>query len=284
MGYAAKILKDSITNDGARLTTFEVTIPRIVLAEFNTHRMLSRNSASSRAIPVAKRIQTVKEDPFIPEAFGRNKKGMQAGGLLDEDANAKARALWLDGRDEAIRIAEGLASLEVHKQLANRVLEPYLWHTIVVSATEWDNWDALRCHEAAQPEIRKPAETMRELRLSNVPKVLRFGQWHLPYVEDDEADELLRVNGFSSNELAYISAGRCARVSVKTFDGTTDPRADLDLAIRLRSAGHMSPLEHPAQAYALEHAHEFMGNFRGWKQLRKTVRNEHNFALIEKTS
>jgi hypothetical protein len=293
MGYAAKILADSITNDGCRLTTFEVTLPRIVLAELNTHRMLSRNSASSRAIPVLKRIKSVVDDPFIPEAFGRNQKGMQAGGELDPEATARAVAAWLDARDAAVRHAHELAKLEVHKQLANRLLEPFLWHTVVLSATEWENFDALRCHPDAQPEIRKPSEMMRDLRASSVPAKIRYGEWHTPYLSAEEQEELIRLHGFSHTETLLVSIGRCARVSVKTHDGTLDPRADADLASRLRKSGHMSPLEHVAQAFPLPvwdvatrgrpavYEDGFMGNFRGWKQFRKGIPHESNFALVQ---
>lgn len=279
MGYAAKILKDSVTADGARLTTFEVTIPRIVLAEFNTHRMLSRNSASSRAIPVEKRIAAVESDPFVPEAFGRNQKGMQAAEeLADQDA-ADARAAWMFAATDACRHARRLAGIGVHKQLANRLLEPFLWHTVIASATEWDNFFALRDNAAAQPEIAKPVRLMRAALAESEPSRLRFGQWHTPFVDFDEAASLAAA-GFSADEILLVSVGRCARVSYLTHDGIRDPRADVDLALRLRSSGHMSPFEHVAQAYALDLAHEFVGNFRGWKQYRKTIRNEHNFALV----
>ena len=279
MGYAAKILKDSVTTDGARLTTFEVTIPRIVLAEFNTHRMLSRNSASSRAIPVERRIAAVESDPFVPEAFGRNQKGMQAAEeLADQDA-ADARAAWMFAATDACRHARRLAGIGVHKQLANRLLEPFLWHTVIASATEWDNFFALRDNAAAQPEIAKPVRLMRAALAESEPSRLRFGQWHTPFVDFDEAASLAAA-GFSADEILLVSVGRCARVSYLTHDGIRDPRADVDLALRLRSSGHMSPFEHVAQAYALDLAHELVGNFRGWKQYRKTIRNEHNFALV----
>jgi hypothetical protein len=278
MGYAAKVLKDSITTDGARLTTFEVTFPRIVLAEFNTHRMLSRNSASSRAIPVLKRIKAVVDDPFVPESFGKNQAGMRAETAVDSEAALLAQAAWFDARDAAVRHAHALAKLDVHKQLANRLLEPFLWHTVIVSATEWENFDALRCSAAAQPEIRKPAEMMRDARAASTPERLRFGQWHTPMLDEGEALQLL-AQDFSADDVLLVAVGRCARVSYLTHDGIRDPRADVELAKRLRSSGHMSPFEHVAEAYPIARE-DFIGNFRGWKQYRKTIPNEDNFAKV----
>lgn len=288
MSYATRILCDSVTTRGHetnRLTTFEVTIPRIVLAEFNTHRMLSRNSASSRAIPVKKRIQAILDDPFIPESFGKNQKGMQAGEQLDVEAGAQAQGIWLEARDAAARYAASLADLEVHKQLANRLLEPFLWHTIIVSATEWDNLWALRCHPAAQPEIRKPIEMMRDAYDDAIPMELRPGQWHLPLVNDEAQ---LRADGFSELHIKMISVGRCARVSYLTHDGHRDPHADIELCARLQASGHMSPFEHVARPLTDDDvAHRglngwrpFVGNYCGWVQYRKEIPNEDNFKRV----
>ena len=262
--------------DGVRLTTFEVTFPRIVLAEFNTHRMLSRNSASSRAIPVEKRIAQVKADPFVPAAFGKNKPGMQASENLDDDADLEASVAWNEAMSAAISGAAWLARIGVHKQLANRLLEPFLWHTVIVSATEWENFFALRCHPDAQPEIRTIAEMMRVKVLEGIPALTAFEQWHLPLVPD--LDELRR--NYSPIDRALISAGRCARVSYLTHDGKRDPLADILLARKLQASGHMSPFEHvatPADGSAM------IGNFKGWRQLRKMLPHEDNFAVAQKT-
>ena len=164
----------------------EVTFPRIVLAEFNTHRVLSRNSASSRAIPVEKRIAALELDCFEPEAFGKNQKGMQASEDLRSEDDVMARMAWRKASTEAIASAKALASLGVHKQLANRLIEPFCWHTVIVTATEWDNFYALRCSPDAQPEIRKVAEMMRDVHEASRPTYLDFGEWHLPLLQDDE--------------------------------------------------------------------------------------------------
>src|SRR3954452_24195130 len=98
MGFEAKVLADSVSPAGQRLTTLEATFPRFVLAEFNTHRVFSRNSASSRAIPVAKQLRRVLDDPYVPIEFGSNKPGMQAGPALAGANRDAAEREWVGGR------------------------------------------------------------------------------------------------------------------------------------------------------------------------------------------
>lgn len=274
MAYSAKIIADSVSESQIRLTTFEVTFPRIVLAEFNTHRAFSRNSASSRAIPVEKMIERVENDPFIPTYWGKNQKGMQAQEELEPAMQARADAEWRFSAKSAAGQARYLQLLGVHKQITNRLLEPFLWHTVIVTATDFDNFFALRCHPDAQPEIRTIAVMMRDLYLDNFPTPLTNGQWHLPYVLPSERDELCG-KGITEMGLALISSGRCARVSYLTHDGRRDADADLALAKRLEMSGHMSPFEHPALAVD---STERFGNFRGWKQFRKFFIHEENFG------
>lgn len=276
MAYAAKVIADSISIAECRLTTIEVTLPRIVLAEFNTHRMLSRNSASSRAIPVAKMLERVESDPFIPIYWGKNQKGMQADKELSADDRGVARSAWLAARDSAIGYAEALMATGVHKQIANRLLEPFLWHTVIATATDWSNFFALRCHPDAQPEIRMAAEMMREAMKASIPTTTAPGDWHLPFVEPAEAWDL-EVNGWSETKVAKVSVGRCARVSYLTHDGKRDPEADAQLADRLMVNGHMSPYEHAAIA---GDSKVTIGNFRGWVQYRKRIKNEHDFGRV----
>jgi hypothetical protein len=274
MGYEAKVLADSVSPAGVRLTTLEVTFPRFILAEVNTHRMLSRSSASSRAIPVEKRIKAVEEDPFVPEAFGRNRKGMQATEVLEGVEADAARAAWLHAAQMAVGGARDLARIGVHKQYANRLLEPFLWHTAIISATEWENFFALRCHPDAQPEFRRTAEAMRDARDASRPWMIH--NWHLPYVDAEEV-LALKVAGMSLPDVALVSSMRCARVSYLTHDGKRDPEADRARALELIAAGHMSPFEHAAHALAEP---TFVGNFRGWAQRRKFIAHEDNFAAV----
>lgn len=279
MGYSARVLADSVSPAGHRLTTLEVTMPRIVLAEFNTHRMFSRSSASSRAIPVEKRILAVELDPFIPEAFGKNQAGMQASATLDETETTKAREVWVEAMQDACDHARSLAKLGVHKQLANRLIEPFCWHTVIVTATEWPNFWGLRISPLAQPEIQEPARLMKAAMDVSTPEKLNYGEWHTPLVPDRIQ---LEVAGYTRRQVAEVSAARCARVSYLTHDGKRDPAADLALYQKLVSSGHMSPLEHVATPNTGTQAHEFVGNFFGWFQLRKSIPGEQDFSLRPK--
>lgn len=274
--FSAKILKDSMAKCGSRLTTMEVTIPRIVLAEFNTHRVFTRNSASSRAIPVEKMIKRVTEDCFTPLYWGKNEKGMQANYELSIIEQEEANEIWLEARDNAIVSIKKLLKIGVHKQIANRLLEPFMWQTIIVSGTYWDNFFNLRRHADAQPEIRKPAMMMYELYNSSIPNtdLSKTFNWHLPLVEDDEVGDLLK--SFTINEIKKICVGRCARISYLTHDGKRDPLADIELADRLLTSGHMSPFEHAAIGLT---SNIQCGNFSGWKQYRKFLPNENVFRI-----
>jgi thymidylate synthase ThyX len=306
--YAAKVLADSVSPCGVRLTTLQVTFPRIVLAEFNTHRMLSRNSASSRAIPVEKRIAEVEADPFVPvekriaeveadpfvpEAFGMNRPGMQAGAAVDPAMQAMSRAAWREACRRAVDGARTLVEAGVHKQWANRLLEPFAWHTVIVTATEWENFFALRCNEMAQPEIRRAAEMMRDAMAASAPRKMGIGEWHLPLFGYDEDGLTFNDNdpgALPMSEAIKVSVARCARVSYLTHDGRRDVDADLALYDRLLSSGHMSPFEHVAYVGQLVNCDGFcddtelalwkvgpqwVGNFRWpWVQFRKTLPGE----------
>lgn len=312
--FGARILLDSIAPSGARLTTFEVTFPRIVLAEFNTHRMFSRNSASSRAIPVKTMLERVAADPFIPYYWGKNQKGMQAEEELSEQQIRDATLVWSLHRDRSIEAVKTFESIGVHKQIANRLLEAHLWHTVIFTATEMDNYYALRNDKHAQPEIRKPTEMLLELYEASKPMELESGEWHLPLVTNYELffDEGCKPRGWKRTlagvetrgdvsvtewlDWAKISAGRCARVSYLTHEGKRDLDEDTRMHDNLVANGHMSPLEHPAMAlthieWQRQAQEQFaawrdlripMGNFWGWHQYRKMLVNEHNFKLVKK--
>jgi thymidylate synthase ThyX len=250
-GHNAKILADSMSPEGARLTTLEVTFPRIILAEFNTHRVFSRNSASSRAIPVEKMLKMVKEFPYIPTHWGQNQKGMQAEEEVDPRRQAWAETEWLEARNAAVEKADQLLAIGIHKQITNRLLEPFMWHTVIVTSTEWDNWTHLRDNEMAHPEIQKIAHLMVEAMSKSTPQHLTHSQWHLPLIrEEDYYDAELKCEVAQTSIydfLKKVSVGRCARVSYLTHDGKRDLDADVQLADRLLEAGHMSPFEHVAR-------------------------------------
>lgn len=275
--YECLVLADSIAK-GVRLTTLQITFPRIVLAEFNTHRMLSRNSASSRAIPIERRIADVEADPFVPEAFGRNQRGMQAGAALSDDDMQAAKAAWVTAMKLAVEQARALSAAGVHKQWANRLIEPFSWHTVIVTATEWSNFFHLRISEHAQPEIRRAAEAMKAAMDASAPMELDEGMWHLPMIAGDEWLNTLHT-GTTSKQLAKISVARCARVSYLTHDGRRDPEEDLRLHDQLLANGHLSPFEHAAMVGSDEgqdlSINRFFGNFRApWIQYRKMLLNE----------
>jgi hypothetical protein len=242
-GTYAKVIADSIY-DGSRLTTFEVRFHRFVLAEMNTHCVFARNSASSRAIPAMKQINKVRESPAFPVEWPHEQKGMQGGDLITEDAEmAEVQEVWRDARDAATDYAEKLVGMRLHKSLANRLIEPFMWHTAVITATSWQNFFDQRCSPLAMPEIRVAAEAMRSVYEHSDPVELTLGEYHMPYLAiDDYTAEL------TTQELVQISAARCARVSYLTQNGKRDVAEDLEMYQRLVSADpmHASPLEHVA--------------------------------------
>lgn len=282
----AKIILDSITEAGDRLTTMEICFHRYVLAEFNTHRAFSRNSASSRAIPIEKQLAKIREDTAFPIEFGSNQSGMQAGPPLTGKELEHAMAAWGEARDSAVEHAEKMLALGVHKQVTNRLLEPFMWHTAIVSATDYKNFFGLRNNVLAQPEIHELARLMVDAYDNSEPTLLQPDEWHTPYIHCAEDAEQWLAKGWFGNSLAEdlvpvlkkVSAARCGRVSYLTQDGKRDLEKDLELYDRLTSAdpAHASPLEH----VATPNAHNVqplvncplrlpkVGNFVGWTQLR----------------
>ena len=261
----ATVLADSLSPAGHRLTTLEVTLHRFVLAEFNTHRAFSRNAGSSRATPVPVLIERVRDHPAIPLSWTGEQRGMQGSDTLSDAQVRLARALWLTARDHAVAHADTLHELGIHKSIVNRLLEPFAYVTLVVTATDWNNFYAQRCHPDAQPELRLAAEKMRQAHYSSTPLAVDYNDWHLPYIDDATREECDDHPG----RLRAISVARCARVSARTFDGHTSTAADLDLYTRLVTAKppHASPLEHVATPCASE----CRGNLTGWQQLRHKV-------------
>lgn len=274
---------------GKRLTTWLLTYPRFVHAELLTHRMFSKNSASSRAIPIKKMIEMIENDPVLPVWWGKAQPGMQAKEELDFETKQKAIEIWLKGMRQSVAIVRELDALGVHKQIANRVTEPWMFITVVLSGTEFDNWWALRNHPDAQPEIKWVAEDMFRQYQSNKPVHLAAGEWHLPFIteEDIEAARQHQYESFVSGRgididdiLKKISAGRCARTSYLTHEGKRDWTKDVELHDKLCESNppHMSPFEHQAQALDKP---LWIGNFIGWSQYRKEFENEHAGGSLE---
>lgn len=279
----AKIVADSVAPNGRRLTTFVLTYPRFIHSEFMTHRMFSRNASSSRAIPVSKQIQMVRDNPVIPLAFTKNKPGMQGGDPLTGTEHSQAVAAWLVASEHALRSAEVLSGLGIHKQYANRVLEPFAHITVVCTATDYDNFFALRCHEMAQPEIRVLAENMYVAMSASEPEEMVEGEWHLPFVSLQEQNRMMQSGGPLTGDekhlnLVKMSVARCARVSYLNHEGK-QPTLEEDLVLYERLVGsapiHASPAEHQARAMGSFSGNAPSGNFRGWTQYRKTLQNEN---------
>ena len=271
----AKVVEDSLSKHGRRLTTMQLHYPRFIHSEFMTHRVFSRNASSSRAIPVAKIIDKVRTEPAEPTHWGQNQSGMQANVELDESNKKKARELWLQAAENAAKITQELQEIGLHKQVANRLLEPFSHISVIVTATEWKNFFDLRAHEDAQPEIHTLAVLMQEAMDGSKPKTIIDDAtvtegWHLPYITENE-----RAASNDPQLLAKMSASRCARVSYLTHDGAT-PSQEKDLQLYDRLVGsepiHASPVEH--QATPLKDPNQWSRNFRGWLQFRDQVEQD----------
>jgi hypothetical protein len=296
--YDVKVLADSISPDGVRLTTLQCRYPRFIHSEMLRHRVFSHSVASSRAIPTEKQIERVRENPFVPETFNKRVKGMGVGEALDPEAQQDARDAWLWAADHAAMIAEKLNAIGIDKSRANRLLEPFIWVDDIITATEWDNFFALRDHPAAQPEFQILAQIMRAALKTSEPRHVGYDSWHLPYVKDEEVKEDLVKANYDEQPWVFdsvmdvwkrVSASRCARVSFDTHEQIEPIHRSLERADMLINSGHLSPFEHVARPMgipALGHlkpAAAFMGNFRGWVQFRKEFPNEENFgALVKK--
>jgi thymidylate synthase ThyX len=304
---SAKIIADSISPDNIRLTTMQLRYPRFIHAEFMTHRMFSRNASSSRAIPVERLIKDVMDDTAMPIHWGKNQKGMQADKECDErvmswhfdapyGASWTNKEAWLFARDNAIKVAKAFDEAGYHKQIVNRLLEPFSHINVLVTATDYANFFALRDHKDAQPEIRELAQQMRAAMWNSTVKTLKAGEWHLPYVNDEDwisASDLVQP-GTPDGDQVYrqkldlmtrVSVARCARVSYLTQEGKK-PTIEEDIALFQRLIGshplHASPAEHQATPddnmglNCIDWLHpELHGNFNGWIQYRKTLPGEY---------
>ena len=234
-----KIIADSISPAGKRLTTMQLKYPRFLLAQLNTHRVFSRSTASSRAIPTLKLLEQVELEPVLPEFWGKNQAGMQAESEIDPAEIEVALQIWQQASQSAANHVRELLKYGVHKQLVNRLLEPFLHAQTVVTATEWDNFFQLRCHHDSQPEMQVLACAMRDAMNASKPEETIY---HLPYItqeDKDWADRRVRHGYEWYDLLAPMSAARCARVSYLKHDGQKPTvQSDLELASKLESAKH----------------------------------------------
>lgn len=313
-----EIIADSKNTHGQRITTAIVTFPRYLLAEVNTHRALTRSSASSRAIRFEKMVQSVQDKPFIPFKWQKDHPGMQGTEYFDPEQTISNTSeikvvdqlvkKWLRARDEAVKAAQVLNGEGVTKQICNRLLEPFMYHTALITATEYENFTALRAEGMAEIHLQDVAFKFLEALNASTPKQLQPGEWHIPFgdqMPDSDMNDLLkgimdiRKDGFWGDKeiqelKVKIATVRCARISYKVpgVDQKIDYAADLALHDRLASSGHWSAFEHCAKAmddrefeeYTVSYINEqngmdivfgMCGNFKGFIQYRKMFPNEN---------
>lgn len=290
----AKIIADSISPDGVRMTTMEIEYPRFILAELNTHRMLSKNSASSRAIPVNAMHEHIRENTAGPVYWGINQPGMKAKTELKNSELSWANYIWAKARDSALDYSKVLADLGLHKQVTNRITEPWMIMKTVISGTEWSNFFWLRAHADAQPEIYELAIKMRTAYFASIPRKLKPGEWHVPYVSanfDLPSNKLIYVDAsgleISALDARIVSASCCAQVSYRKSDDSFDKAKKIYKQLIESQPCHASPVEHQAtpmyrpDSLADEGAthidrknQAWSGNLRGWVQFRKLIPGE----------
>lgn len=304
-GISAKIIADSVSSvTGKRITTFELVYPRFIHAEFMTHRMFSRNAASSRAIPVKKVIEQVESNPAMPIHWGKNQPGMQAKEELNEDTLVVVQDEWEIAADSAVSSAFLMSCHNAHKQIINRILEPYQFIKVVCTATEFENFFWLRCHEDAQPEIKELSDCMYKAREQSVPVTLKPGEWHVPYYEGNYGNGVWKDSGYVNSrtgvlettdfklgghtlkEALKISSSCCAQVSYRSLDDSLERAEKIYQQLVESAPVHASPFEHQATPIpehvddwyhmdGITHAdrtnNPWSGNFKNWIQHRQLI-------------
>lgn len=277
-----KILADSINPSGTRLTSWLLTYPRFIHSEFLTHRVFSRNAASSRAIPYKKMADIINDNPAMPERWPKEQKGMQGGEELDGQTKFNIQSDWRTSSLNALNFADSFHKQGLHKSLCNRLLEPWAHITVIATATDHSNFFALRAHPAAMPEFQVLAYRMLDQYLKSGVEVKQWGDWHIPKFSDE-------VLGLSWEGYLKVATAHCARLSYLTHEGEYSIDADIALHDRLMESGHWSPFEHCAQAI---NVNGNMGKFKtypwsnfdpmsqglvtsGWGQYRKLFDGEN---------
>src|SRR5574344_1531847 len=240
MGITAKVLADSINRKGQRITTWELEYPRCILAQLNTHRQgFARNTASNRAIPIEKNIELSSMNMFVP-TWTENKSGMQGEFIEDESIKAQANNIWNKVFKYNVKAMKELSKLGIHKQNANRLIEPFQYVKTVLTAggEGLDNFYKLRIHKDAQAEIRDLAIAMRESQDNSKPVYLRSGEWHLPYITAEDRKEL------TLEEQKRISVSCCAQVSYRKLNTTKEKALQIYDKLVQGDIIHGSAFEH----------------------------------------
>ncbi len=307
-GITATVIQDSVcTRTATRITTFELEYPRFIHSEFMTHRLLSRNAASSRAIPVSKLVKLVEERPARPIEWGVNIRGMQALEQLDVPQQMEASNLWYSIAKATCDVARKFDNLKLHKQISNRILEPYQMIKVVCTATTYDNFFHLRKHPDAQPEIHELANVMWKALEQSNPLGLAAGEWHVPYIlrednehglhyyiweEQDNLEKQIVKRYLTKEEAVMISASCCAQVSYRILNTDIDKAKDIFQRLVESKPVHASPLEHQATPMtAVNHPNNsgsswekgvthadrgsgmWSGNFKNWIQHRQLIQD-----------
>lgn len=257
----AEIVLDSINPIGNRLTAFVVTLPWYISPELLRHRCFSFCSASARAVPSWKLLKAVWDDPVVPVYWGLNEPGMQANKEMLKHRIWIAKGILRFSWITSLISSWLLSKVGCHKQTSNRYVAPHAYITLIVSGTEWANFFNLRCHPAAQPEMKQLACQMLKCYIKSIPKALKPGEQHVPFAEK-------YADGLNEQQKLQVSVARCARVSYLNHDGTFDHKKDFQLCEKLLESKHMSPFEF--QAECLPNA-ERSGNLIGWRQYRQTI-------------
>jgi hypothetical protein len=305
-GITASIIADSVSLNGKRITTFELSYPRFIHSEFMTHRLFSRNAASSRAIPVPKMITNIQANTAMPIHWGANQPGMKADNECDNRVDNNSATFGFDEesliptREEAWKLALKDATFHAqqfheagyHKQIVNRLLEPFQFIKVVCTATEFDNFFWLRDHKDAQPEIKNLAACMWEAREQSDPTSLLAGEWHLPYVETawKETGRLYYIAEeegpiwLTLDEALKVSSSCCAQVSYRLSDNSVEKAIKIYDMLVSSSPVHASPFEHAATPMDDEVNLDtegvtgynnglgyVSGNFAGWVQYRQLI-------------
>lgn len=310
MTISAKIIADSISNSGKRITTFELVYPRFIHCEFNTHRTLSRNAASSRAIPVQKSISLIQDEPAMPIYWGKNQPGMSAREECDELINVTSKApltaveAWNVAKTYAIQVATAFNKSGYHKQIVNRLLEPFSHIKVVCTATEFDNFFWLRRHKDAQPEIQELAENMYNEYENSVPRKLVYGSWHVPYYNEgfwESSKTITEIDtpnvdnyGMTLSDALAVSSSCCAQVSYRKLDDSLEKAKSIYERLVESMPPHFSPFEHQATPMLLnqtdfsfngvthidKYRRYWSGNFCGWIQHRQFLMSKLNMEYM----
>lgn len=290
-----EVVAHSIGPNGIPIFSLLCEYPRIIHGELMTHRLFSRNASSSRAVPFKTMIKNIKNNLFVPYQFQKRHKGMQGSSVFTGWREKVCRTLWEISAEAVFECANMMDRVGITKQLTNRITEPFSNIKVLITSTEWSNFLALRDHPDAEIHIQALAREMKKAMDASTPKVLKEGEWHLPFIRDEERDE------YDQDTLLKISVARSARTSYLNNYGKNDINADMKLYEQLivNDPKHASPCEHQAKCIdtgdltqfgMIRYAEEttgvecritmndcdiWSGNLRGWLQYRKTIRGEH---------